>query len=127
MTETMKTIITSICLLLSSVLIASASAPLQDNTTVEPPADAKLKKEQRQEYGALKGPRAKNYPTWKYQSTPVAVKPTVAPISTKTFGPTAKNSHPWQNDKPTQRILIKKKEGRKLMGPRAKNHKPWNN
>ena len=123
----MKTIITSICLLLSSVLIASASAPLQDTTTVEPPADAKLKKEQRQEYGALKGPRAKNYPTWKYQPTPVAVKSTVAPSSTKTFGPAAKNSRPWQNDEPAQQILIEKKEGKRLMGPRAKNRKPWNN
>ena len=124
----MKTIFTPICLLLSTALVVSASGlSLQDNTSVDPPADAKLKREQRLEYGALKGPRAKNYPTWKYQSTPVAVKPAMTPTSTRKLGPAAKNSRPWQNNEPAQRILIKKKEGKRLMGPRAKNRKLWNN
>lgn len=120
----MKTIIISTCLLVTSVLVTDASShPFQDNTAADPPTDTKLK-QQRQERGALKGPRAKNYPTWKYQPTPVAVKTMPTSTATKAFGPAAKNRHPWQNSKPPQRVLIKKKDKGKVMGPRAKNQKP---
>ena len=90
------------------------------------PDKTEVKKVQRFKQGDLKGPRAKNYPTHAYRSSPVKVVAPAEP-SEKRIGPAAKNYRPWQDDTETQHVIVTKREKKNLKGPRAKNRKPWDN
>ena len=92
----------------------------------DPPAPTEVSEAQRPELGDLKGPRAKNFPKYKYQASKAVIE---APrMNRETLvGPEAKNYQPWENDTRTPHVVVTKKERANLSGPRAKNQKPWDN
>lgn len=109
-----------------SASLAQGTSYRQHAPTTHVPDKTEVKKEQRVELGDLKGPRAKNYPTHKYQSSEVVVT-APAESTEKRMGPAAKNYRPWRDDTEAQRVTITKKERKNLKGPRFKNRKPWDN
>lgn len=90
-----------------------------------PPDQTEVKKEQRAEVGSLKGPRAKNYPTHRYQASKAVVA--TPATSEKRMGPAAKNYRPGQDNHQAQHVVVTQKKRKNLKGPRAKNRKPWDN
>ena len=95
-------------------------------TTDDPPASIEIKEEQRPELGDLKGPRAKNFPKYKYDASRAVIEAPQASAERLT-GPEAKNNQPWEDDARTPHLVVTKKAKKDLKGPRAKNQKPWDN
>ncbi len=106
--------------------VAQGTSFYVPTATDDPPTYHEMKKEQNPELGDLKGPRAKNYPEYKYKSTKVAVESTKA-NEARRIGPKAKNSQAWDRTDSAQHLVVTQKKKKHLKGPRAKNQKPWNN
>lgn len=116
-------IVVSFLIACSTSVAQEVSYNFQTKGTMNPPVESEMKSKHRFERSELKGPRAKNHPSWKYNSSVVTVTPTTP--TAKRVGPSVKNYRPWQNDTPTLHLVVAKKERKNLKGPRAKNHKPW--
>ncbi len=92
----------------------------------DPPANTEVKDEESMKMGDLKGPKAKNYPKYRYDASEVVVEE-VQPNEERLVGPAAKNYKPWEDSNSEQHVVITVKEKKNLKGPRAKNQKPWDN
>lgn len=95
-------------------------------TANNPSVRTEVKNEQRPELGDLKGPRAKNFPKYKYDASKAAVE-VPQERAERRVGPDAKNYQPWEDDARTQHVIVSQKKKKNLKGPRAKNQKPWDN
>ena len=107
---------------LTNDILVAQSTPVKNDSSTR----IEINKLQRIRLGDLKGSRAKNYPTHKYNSSIVMVE-VLSNVAERPKGPEAKNYKPWRHDTRTQQMVMKKKKRENLKGPRAKNRKPWKN
>ncbi len=91
------------------------------------PHDVNQSKETKSVFrGDLKGPKAKHFKHWKYETTPAVH--VLHETKQVLKGPDAKNKKTLTETKPTDRVVVRSNNARKgLKGPAAKNYKPWNN